>query len=489
MTLPELDTLADALGVLRAVELSVKAVRAWTPGEVRELARRGGDLRRVADAIVATAAGELQRRSAPKLGAAGLARREGARTPEELLQRETGLPGRETAHLTRVGRMTQGHELPGVGSRVVDGTVSVPAAEAIRSGLEGVTAEPELVAVAAEMLCDEARHLTPDQVRVRAREVRDALDADGVIAREELLRSRRSLKRATLPDGMKRLIWTYDPETAAVVDALYDRATSPRRGGPRFVDDVEAERARRIADDPRSTEQLASDAFLDLLRRGADAGSDALLGSGAPSVVVLVDADAIASGDGQGVLESTQQAVSLATVERLRCSGGVRTAVVGGGHVLDLGREHRLYSPAQRRALALRDGGCLWPDCERPPSWCEAHHIDRWADGGRTDTARGVLLCRFHHLLLHNGGWRITLRGRHPGEGPPGAGHRPEATERFWLEPPPGSLVPSRLLESRSRAWRDFHERRSRPPQLARQAPGSAPTVVSHPVVAATGST
>lgn len=79
-----------------------------------------------------------------------------------------------------------------------------------------------------------------------------------------------------------------------------------------------------------------------------------------------------------------------------------------GSRPLDVARSERLYTWRQRVALAARDGGCLFPECDRPPAWCEAHHIDFWArDGGKTDVARGVLLCRHHHLLMHNNGWEI----------------------------------------------------------------------------------
>ncbi|MDQ2661078.1 MAG: HNH endonuclease, partial [Actinomycetota bacterium] len=61
-------------------------------------------------------------------------------------------------------------------------------------------------------------------------------------------------------------------------------------------------------------------------------------------------------------------------------------------------------------AMAVRDGGCLM--CDRPPSWCEAHHIDHWEEHhGRTDIDDGVLLCRHCHLLLHNRNWRIRREG------------------------------------------------------------------------------
>ncbi|HKT57794.1 MAG TPA: HNH endonuclease signature motif containing protein, partial [Microbacterium sp.] len=61
--------------------------------------------------------------------------------------------------------------------------------------------------------------------------------------------------------------------------------------------------------------------------------------------------------------------------------------------------------------LSVRDGGCAWPACDRPASSCEAHHIDPYSNGGRTDIDRGILLCRFHHMNLHHHHWRITRTG------------------------------------------------------------------------------
>jgi hypothetical protein len=76
---------------------------------------------------------------------------------------------------------------------------------------------------------------------------------------------------------------------------------------------------------------------------------------------------------------------------------------------VELGRSSRLFSPSQRRLLALRDGGCRFPGCHRPPSFTDAHHVHSWLDGGATDVANGLLLCRFHHRLVHEGGWTITV--------------------------------------------------------------------------------
>ena len=76
---------------------------------------------------------------------------------------------------------------------------------------------------------------------------------------------------------------------------------------------------------------------------------------------------------------------------------------------LELGRENRLATPQQRRALAARDRRRIIPGCGAQPSWCDAHHVVHWVDGGNTDVANLVLLCAAHHSAVHAGLWTITM--------------------------------------------------------------------------------
>ncbi|WP_277613519.1 collagen-like triple helix repeat-containing protein, partial [Cryobacterium fucosi] len=124
---------------------------------------------------------------------------------------------------------------------------------------------------------------------------------------------------------------------------------------------------------------------------------------------------------GHGYIEGSPAPISLTTIQRQLCDTGyVGLLFTNTGQPLDIGREQRLFTPAQRTAMGTRDGGCLWPDCDRPPSWTEAHHIKTWLlEHGHTDLADGICLCHPHHLLLHNMGWTIT---RHD--------------DNYWLKPP-----------------------------------------------------
>lgn len=108
---------------------------------------------------------------------------------------------------------------------------------------------------------------------------------------------------------------------------------------------------------------------------------------------------------------STGTKISAGQARRMACELRILPAVFGGESLpLDHGRAKRLFTGHQRRAQAHRDQGCVFPRCDRPPHWCVAHHARRrWADGGTTDLDDGVLLCPFHHRVLHDDGWDVAF--------------------------------------------------------------------------------
>ncbi|MER3388758.1 MAG: DUF222 domain-containing protein [Microcella sp.] len=472
---------AAARASLEATPDSVAPLTALSDEELLATLSEASGVRRLLDARLSLLAGEAARRSAPSLAHSGLAQRRGHRTADELVRVATGSTRREAHDVVRAGVMLVVAEagaegaaagaggeasandagalelpaglpiVPEWAQRLVDpvrrGELSIGALQAIRSGLGEPTATvtTEVLRGAVEALLAEAPELDTDRLYRRARGVRDELDAEGVAEREAERRSARSLRLHRLADGMSRATWLLDPESAAVVADLFDRATSPRRGGPTFVGERDAALAQRMLDDERTPEQYASDAFLALLVAGADANSTQLLGSGAPSVRVLVTADELQRGSGMATLEGQTAPVSLATVERVLCAGTHTPILLSStGQPLDVGRTQRLFTPRQRVALAARDGGCRWVGCERPPSWAEAHHIDPWVThGGRTDVADGILLCRHHHLLVHNNGWRIRRRAAQPDE-PPG--------DRYEAIPPPSHTAQQTPVDLPSRS-------------------------------------
>jgi hypothetical protein len=137
-----------------------------------------------------------------------------------------------------------------------------------------------------------------------------------------------------------------------------------------------------------------------------------VLGAKRPAVTLHVTAADLHAGRGIARFEGQPAPISIDTAARMVCEVGVLPVLFEGGQVVNLGREQRLFTRRQTLALAARDGGCTFPECERPPSWTEAHHINEWQrDRGGTDIADGVLLCRHHHLLVHNNGWRVTRDG------------------------------------------------------------------------------
>jgi Domain of unknown function (DUF222)/HNH endonuclease len=199
------------------------------------------------------------------------------------------------------------------------------------------------------------------------------------------------------------------------------------------------------AEDDRSGAQRRADALTELARRNLEGGRLPQTGGVRPQLTVTVElasllGDGLPGGEGSWV-----GPLSAETVRRLACDASVTRVLVtrhhsagdgnhigGGGDLaawlraavallppafggaptqpLEVGRATRVVSPAQRTALAVRDGGCRFPGCDRPLAWCEAHHLRHWLHGGPTDLENLVLLCRAHHRAVHEGHQRVHRR-------------------------------------------------------------------------------
>ncbi|CAN5316228.1 hypothetical protein BH10ACT7_BH10ACT7_14280 [soil metagenome] len=373
---------------------------------------------RLLEVAAAGLAAEIGHRSRRELGYQGLAQKRGARTPEALVQQVTGGSLVSARRLVRVGTMVAGLDAPESPEPWLSpvlraaslGVLSAEAVEAVRVGLGSPTesVSADALAQAARTLAAEASTATVDRLARRARELRDDLDLAGVALRETQLRDKRFLRLVPQVDGMTRLTALLDPESAAIIGGAIDAATSPRRGGPRFVDPDSAAAAEALLADERTTEQIALDALIELVDAALRSTHTSRLGARRPDVRVLVTQRDLDRRCGIGYLEGQSASVSLDTVERLACDGGLIPILFDdNGQALNLGRSQRLHNQKQRIAIATRDGGCIAPECDRPPAWTEVHHINEFGRGGLTDVADGVLLCRHHHMLVHNNRWRI----------------------------------------------------------------------------------
>jgi hypothetical protein len=419
-----LDGIADALRALVAAG-GDRPAGSLAPGELVAVNAAFGALKRHVDAAFASVAAEISRQSRRELGGDSFAKRQGFASPAVLISATTGTSVHEAVRIVQVGEATAprisltGEELPSrhphVGDAVAGGRLGMTAASAIISLLDRVAlrvpagrldeAERQLVALAPG--------LRPDELATLLARAEAHLDPDGVEPRHEALRDERSLV-VQQRDGMTVLTGRLDAETAAPVKAAIDAlvGASLRRN----------ERAAADARDARSVKQMQADALADVCRH-AIACEEVPTGPSA-TVVVRVDLADVQAGTGVATIDGMTQPVPASIVRRLAADAQVIPCVLGGeSEILDWGRAKRLFTPAQKLAIAERDGGCV--SCGAPPAWCHVHHLEWWErDGGRTDLGNGVLLCTGCHHRLHSDGWEIRIDG---------AGIRASV----WLIPPP----------------------------------------------------
>jgi len=320
---------------------------------------------------------------------------------------------------------------------LTDGAISVAHAQVVAQGTQTL---PDHVTVEAEpVLVEAARRLDPGRLRRLLGHLLQLADPDGADRERERRHQRRGLWLAPTFEGMVAVDGLLEPEAGQIVLAALEPLARPAEAG-----------------DTRSGSQRNADALTELARRSLEGGRLPQVGGVRPQLTVIVDLDSLLGRPGSlGGEIGWAGPLDPEACRRLACDGAVTrvmvtrqhpdhhpghdpnaeapphahdpsvpsglegelraaitklSPVLGGAPTqpLEVGRTTRIIQPAQRSALAVRDGGCVFPDCQRPLAWCEAHHVRHWLHGGPTDLANLALLCRAHHRAVHEGGWRLA---------------------------------------------------------------------------------
>ncbi|HSV68413.1 MAG TPA: DUF222 domain-containing protein [Mycobacteriales bacterium] len=315
-------------------------------------------------------------------------------------------PG-EAGRLLQLATALDG-DLPETAAALSDGAIGVEHARVVAEAIRALPAEtPAETRVAAEReLIRRSATVDPDAVALLGRRVLDVVDPDGSaelqaqqVEREAAAAyARRDLRISPAGPGLKRICGFLDTEGAETLRVALDPLAAPRPADP--------ENGVR---DERSHGQRMADALVDLAERSLRMGDLPDNGGERPTLVVTMPYDKLAAATGVGILDNGD-ILPASQVRRLACDAHIIPAVLGGeSQVLDLGRGSRHYAGAARRAIILRDRGCVFPGCDRPYQWCQVHHCTHWANGGRTDQNNGVLLCGHHHRAIHHNGWDVRI--------------------------------------------------------------------------------
>jgi hypothetical protein len=272
--------------------------------------------------------------------------------------------------------------------------------------------EAERSTVEADLVDRARRHSVDDLRRAakRAVEVLDAAWADRLEAhtlKDEEDRAGRQSEfwmRLADDDGMVEGGFTIPQLEADILKTALESYTSPRHDCTSQPD----ESADLLDERPTYRHKLGR-AFTEILGH-LPTDSFGNHGGVAATLVVTTDYETLKGQVERAGTNSHGNRVSPDTIRQLACTAGILPVVMGGrSRVLAVGRKRRFYHSGQRVALAVRDGGCAFPGCDRPPGWCEAHHINPWGAGGNTDLEDGVLLCARHHRIIHHTPWDVRL--------------------------------------------------------------------------------
>jgi len=275
-------------------------------------------------------------------------------------------------------------DLPQVSKALAQGDISLDHARLLA---QAAVDHPERFDHDETMLIDTAHTLSPPLLRKALDYWRQALEPDAAEVEYEERFVRRRLHASVTLGGMVRVDGDLDPEGGAVVMAALRSLAEP---------------AALDHSDSRTSSQRNADALVDICRDHLDSGDTPRLGGERPHVTLAVDLATLEARAGRTCELDDTGVITPQAARRLACDAGLsRVITKGQSEPLDVGRRTRTVPAATRRALAVRDGGCISDGCDRPPRWTDAHHLVHWADGGPTSLDNLVLLCRRHHRMAH----------------------------------------------------------------------------------------
>ncbi|MGH3456731.1 DUF222 domain-containing protein [Aeromicrobium sp.] len=380
--------------------------------EAREQGVGDADLARVVVATqsVIRAAQALLLDATAAADAANTARGQGASSTAAWVAQTSGLSRRDAAREVKLAQDLQtapatreALSLPGMSSEKA--RVITRAMGDLPRGLDDhgrALVEKDLVDKAQQHSLEDLRRAARRAVEVLDREWADRIESETLAGEEK--RAHRQAEfwmRPADDDGMVEGGFTLPQLEADILRSALESHTAPRHDCVRQPDDTEL-----LEQSPTYPQKLGR-AFGDILRHlPTDCYGNH--GGVAATLMVTIDYESLRGVVDRAGADSHGTRVDPATVRRLACDAGILPAVLSGnGKVLDVGRQKRLFTTAQRTALAHRDGGCAFPGCDRPPGWTEAHHMNPWATGGSTDLDDGVLLCAHHHRTIHHSEWEV----------------------------------------------------------------------------------
>ena len=287
--------------------------------------------------------------------------------------------------------------LPVVSAAMAEGAISAAHAKVIADCVDRIpsTIAAEAAPVAEQMLVEAARHEHPRALARTAVMLLARLDTDGQAPREDVDR-RRDFRLVKRPDGSSRPVGLWSAELTAAWEAILDALSAPAAA-------VDGLRDERTAGQRRHDGML--DAAMRLLRSGS------LPAGGGVPVTVLVRTTVAELESGVGVAQTGHDDL-LPVARLLQLAGDAELVPVvfnEAGGALAFGRGRRLASRGQRLVLAARDGGCSFPNCDRPAAWTEVHHVRPWVEGGATDVDNMCLVCSFHHREFERMGWTVRM--------------------------------------------------------------------------------